>query len=485
MLAARSLLRLPPTVRLSLFQQSLASRYNYVPPLSSPPLSSTRYRLFSASRPRQSLETVLVAAPCTLMSTLHLALPWYAVLPLTALVVRTFIILPFITLPVRAATQRKIYLQPLSRAAVQTDMRRRVSEWEDNAMKLGLMRKRMPPAQLMLNRLSGRRYINAQLGKEFKTRTFWKRVRGLGVVLVMSDAIRHLSGARQGLLATLLNAYDSITTRITNLLGLDFPSWDVGRLNSVVGQVSASLERLNSVVGRVSASLEKLTTSLSGARGDGEVAPTLDNTLSTNGTATGAGHAKVNDFGSVEASGSAGHLPDTSFAEAGTGIANPAFTPETAPGTSGTATDLSPFYDPTLTTGGLPFCPDLTLPDPTLVLPILLSATFAASIVLAPRVIQPTSPAEATPARGTVTATSATALASTSKPYMTRRFTLLQRLGLSFSLVMLLPALQLPAGLLLYFVSSIAIGIVQTRWLNRLAPMRPAPTQCKGSLKAG
>ncbi|KAK4999513.1 hypothetical protein LTR28_013350, partial [Elasticomyces elasticus] len=274
-----------------------------------------------------------------------------------------------------------------------------------------------------------------------------------------------------GLLATLLNAYDSITIRIANLLGLDFPSWDVGRLNSVIGQVSAAFE--------------KRTAPLLGARGDGEVAPTLDNALSTDDTAAGAGHANVNDFGSVEASGSAGRLPDTSFAEAGTAIANPAFTPETAPGTTGIITDLSLFYDPTLTTGGLPFCPDLTVPDPTLVLPVLLSATFAASIVLAPRIIQPTSPPEATPPSDAATATSATAPASTSKPYMTRRFTLLQRLGLSFSLIMLLPALQLPAGLLLYFVSSIAIGIVQTRWLNRLVPMRPAPTQCKGSLKAG
>lgn len=118
----------------------------------------------------------------------------------------------------------------------------------------------------------------------------------------------------------------------------------------------------------------------------------------------------------------------------------------------------TPWFDPTLMTEGFFWCPDLTTSDPTFILPIMFSSTFIASIYFAPRIAG---------------AATSTGRENTSNP------TNAQRIGLTIATLSFIPALQMPAGLLLYFISNMVVNNVQSRWLAYTKPIHPAPTACK------
>jgi inner membrane protein COX18 len=112
----------------------------------------------------------------------------------------------------------------------------------------------------------------------------------------------------------------------------------------------------------------------------------------------------------------------------------------------------SAWFDPTLTTEGFSWCSDLTAADPTLVLPVLFSTTFFASIYFSPRISGGAADGEAT---------------------------IWQRIGMTVAMLSIIPALQMPAGLLLYFITNFATNNLQARWLAFTRPIIAAPTACK------
>lgn len=122
-----------------------------------------------------------------------------------------------------------------------------------------------------------------------------------------------------------------------------------------------------------------------------------------------------------------------------------------------------PWFDPTMTTEGLWWCPDLTASDPTLFLPVLFSTTFFASIYFSPRL------SGGGGVNGSGTATG--------------KATNMQRIGMTVAMLSIVPALQMPVALLLYYIANIGVSAVHTRWLAYTVPVRPVPTACRRPIR--
>ncbi|KAI4848276.1 hypothetical protein E4T44_04031 [Aureobasidium sp. EXF-8845] len=121
----------------------------------------------------------------------------------------------------------------------------------------------------------------------------------------------------------------------------------------------------------------------------------------------------------------------------------------------------SVWFDSTLLTEGFSWCPDLTASDPTMILPIVFSSSFFASIYFAPRI------------QGAASATGTDSAPDRAKP------TNGQRIMMTIAMLSIIPALQMPAGLLLYFLSNMVTNNFMSRWLAYTKPIHPAPTACK------
>lgn len=161
----------------------------------------------------------------------------------------------------------------------------------------------------------------------------------------------------------------------------------------------------------------------------------------------------------------------------------------------------SPFFDSTLQTEGLSWCPDLTISDPTAILPLAVAVTMGASIVLRPT--RTSSATKFTPSTTDSTepiaqsdlnlpnsaALSPEAAATLAAPQPKLRpgffdinLTIGQRVGLSVAALFALVAQNMPAAILLYFIPSIVVGWVQARWLDIKFPVRPAIQPCRRPL---
>ncbi|KAI5209830.1 hypothetical protein E4T38_02260 [Aureobasidium subglaciale] len=116
----------------------------------------------------------------------------------------------------------------------------------------------------------------------------------------------------------------------------------------------------------------------------------------------------------------------------------------------------SAWFDPSMMTEGFSWCPDLTMADPTFTLPVIFSGTFFASIYFSPRIAGAASANDGERAKPTN----------------------IQRIGMTLAMLSIIPASQMPAGLLLYFITNMATNNVQARWLTYTKPIYPAPTAC-------
>ncbi|ROT43588.1 hypothetical protein SODALDRAFT_42793 [Sodiomyces alkalinus F11] len=122
--------------------------------------------------------------------------------------------------------------------------------------------------------------------------------------------------------------------------------------------------------------------------------------------------------------------------------------------------DVSSFLEPSMATGGTLWFPDLTVPDPYIILPILWSATLCWALI-------PETPAARRAFFNmTQDVSKLTTVANTSTPWALR----LRRAALLVSIGMPLIAMYLPAGMLLYVVSS-SLWTQLNGWiLNRYMP---------------
>ena len=109
------------------------------------------------------------------------------------------------------------------------------------------------------------------------------------------------------------------------------------------------------------------------------------------------------------------------------------------------------YLDTTLQTEGLNWCSDLTIADPTGLLPLALLATMCSTVLYQPIAGGANKPA---------------------------KITFMQKVGLSFGFLFFLVSQQMPAGILLYFIPSLAAGWLQSQYVSWKHPISPAIQPC-------
>ncbi|TKA24771.1 hypothetical protein B0A50_05759 [Salinomyces thailandicus] len=134
------------------------------------------------------------------------------------------------------------------------------------------------------------------------------------------------------------------------------------------------------------------------------------------------------------------------------------------------------YFDPTLQNEGLPWCLDLTAADTTFILPTTLAVVTAANIIFGSPTQARRPPPSYPNLSNPTTAKGQAPNVDIAPPRrsLIPRLTNFQRIGLSITLGFWFVALKIPAGILLYFVTSLLVGRLQRRWLEiRMPPLTP------------
>ncbi|KAG9669729.1 hypothetical protein KCU99_g6444, partial [Aureobasidium melanogenum] len=335
--------------------------------------------------------------PVACLESLHsTGLPWFAAIPLSAVLIRSLVIYPLFQRPLREKLVDRAQTQPLVDAhmsVVRRMLERKTpqgSPWRKLNMAFNAWHRRGHLQATMFDR---------KLHFGHRTMMFM-------TTILVSDGLRRIMGAKEGLLKFILGPLD----------------WTVSWLFPNPPKEQTSGETADTVP--VNSSSNRLP----------------DQALTTpTGTPTSAQDV-------LSATETAQDAVADLAQEASTAVAGHA---------------NSVWFDPTLLTGGFSWCPDLTASDPTLILPVIFSSTFFASIYFAPRI------------QGTVTTTGSKSESERATP------TNAQRIMMTIAMLSIVPALHMPAGLLLYFISNMVTNNLQSRWLTYTKPIYPAPTACK------
>lgn len=155
-----------------------------------------RKRAFHATAHRQDVTSALLYLPHVLTTNLHEVLPWYAVLPLSALIVRGTV---FVTVGEwsRVRTQRYLGTHPLRQARalrIQRDHAMAKDQSGDTRVKVARMNREVrKDAAAFDQRWECSK--NAQLAWTFST---------LPIYLVMTEVIRRMCNTREGILGMIL-----------------------------------------------------------------------------------------------------------------------------------------------------------------------------------------------------------------------------------------------------------------------------------------
>ncbi|KAH0337696.1 hypothetical protein KCU81_g7973, partial [Aureobasidium melanogenum] len=323
-------------------------------------------------------------------------LPWFAAIPLSAVVIRSLVIYPVFQKPLRERLVDRAATQPLVDAHMSIVRRkldrtfRRDSPWRRINLAINAFHRRGHLAVTMFDR-------------KFN---FGHRTMMFMTTILASDGLRRIMGAKEGLLKFILGPLD----------------WTVSWLIPDAPKNQSS----------------------------GEAAEAVSANSSSN---------ELPDQASIDATGVPTSAPDVLSSTEPAQDAAAELAQEASSAVAGHVNSV--WFDPTLLTGGFSWCSDLTAADPTLILPVIFSSTFFASIYFAPRV------------QGTVTTTGSKSESERAKP------TNMQRIMMTVAMFSIIPALQMPAGLLLYFISNMVTNNLQSRWLTYTKPIYPAPTACK------
>ncbi|TKA53145.1 hypothetical protein B0A49_11852 [Cryomyces minteri] len=303
--ARQCLLRLPPDVRTSLYRPSLRS--------------------FHAT-PTRRVDAVdiidgAVAVPHFLLNHLHfLGLPWAAVLPLAALIVRSAIVLPFITLPARRAQQRRMDLVPLDQAWTNAIMRRSGVSRD---------RERFKEAKNMLDKRRRSIYWEHNATAFRLLMPLFQ----LPIFLLMAESIRRMAGRGGGALGL-----------VAGWLSPRAAGSDPSAIQPSAAEPTAPAE--------LSSSTDTLYRGLFEARSP-----------KTESIAEGGSSAAGSDASATQSPPESPILPDS----------NSSISAVAQPDPSSLDHYAAAWREPTLATEGMLWFPDLTLPDPTLTLPFMVS----------------------------------------------------------------------------------------------------------------
>lgn len=461
-LRSRTFLSLPPHLRASTYQQVSARSFSASP-----------------SRKATTLLDLAVAGPSALLNGIHgLGIPWYATLPITAVIVRSTLVYYISTRPSRRSAAIQSHLTPLASAQVTLALNGPGErEQRNKALNNGVS----PMVQELGSRIRRWRSWNqamSRLGALFGARRWHPRgLFNFGVLIAFTEAIRLKCGSREGLLPTLLSPFEWLGQKLGRTLVVEdkervkgmWESWGAPvegtRHGSVAQDASVQQKAWDSWPGPLGAARQKNM-----AKDNSAELPSVP-AVDPADTTTQA----VLEMDPVDVTTQAPQLQGLDSL-------------------NGPATSSS-YFDPSLQSEGLSWCMNLTVPDTTLILPFALSATMAATFLLRPTVNKASRPKQTPTLSSTDTSQNAEespeAATILNKPrpglgafqrYMAD-LTFMQRIGLSIALLFWFAALKMPAAILLYFIPSIATGWLQNRYLDAKMPIPPPVTACKRPIR--
>ena len=388
-------------------------------------------RCFSATPARQlSLLDIAITPPTYLLDSLHAAgLPWCAVLPTTALLVRGVLVYYTSIRPARASAQIHANLIPLASARARAKI---------HGLDAQEARKDMPALFQQLDMIFSAWWVRQmelhRLGKMFGAPRF--RPTGLvnfGMLIAVTEAVRMKCGSREGLLPMLLTPFEWV--------GSWLAQWEPSHAKDTTEAASAPEmktreEMMEERIREASTVDESGNTSIDYAQLQ-QMAPQPPKPYEAlfDPSFTDEGFSWCLDL----------TLPDSTFLLP-TSLAlfmafNIIFRPRIAPVRPRTPHQT---VDPAIK--------DHSANQPDLPDPVRKSLSSPAPRTLAEKLNLPP-------------------------------ITNLQRIGLSISLVFWFAALKMPAAILLYFVPSLVVGWVQRQWLEQRMPVRGAVQPCRRPLR--
>lgn len=364
--------------------------------------------------------------PVTFMEAIHYTgLPWFAAIPVSAVLIRSLLVYPLLQKPLREKLVDRAQVQPLRDARMAMLSRRLKRTTSDKMITF---------KKLRLGAYSwdvGRKIQKSMFDRDPMAHRFLMFM----TTIWISDSLRKLMGAKDGLLKFILGPLDWTLSWLPSLP--ENYSGGEGAIQTVSANpaptptpTQASLERLQFPTGNESIQFPTNTKDF----------------WSSTGTAQGA------------AAESAQNAANNLAQEASTSAATAASDATQEASTAAAEQLRSIWFDPTLMTEGFSWCPDLTASDPTMILPIIFSSSFFASIYFAPRIQGAARYDELV-----------------ERPKATNG----QRIMMTVAMLSIIPALQMPTGLLLYFISNMVTNNFMSRWLAYTKPIHPAPTACK------
>lgn len=421
-----------------------------------------------------------VAGPSAILNGLHnvLGLPWYVALPTSALIVRGIFVHYLVNKPNHRSAQLNTTLVTLAQA-------------------------RVPPGALKFkSKPSVRDALKASMAPVWEYRALRKRLgihsrytrslMGFGVLIAMAEAIRMKAGRREGLLSIILSPFEWIVTKGKEMMGSV-----IKERSTEFGNASTSANSNETVTASNPSSTQSdgAKTILDPLMRDGQKEPSTISAPSDTTLLSSAGIDSTTD--SIL-------LADESNALFQAPLRLP---------------------DPTLQTEGIPgWCIDLTQPDPTYILPMALFAFIVSNTIFRRRILSPPSPTTAAAMAKIKSAECLTRYQSLVEPeyrltlktraaqvpkslnYESSKFVssnsvpeapsvpLLEKLGfpkitnlgriqIMGGAIFSILATQMPAAVLLYVVSNMAIAFLQRLWMDVKLPIPPPIMACKRPVK--
>ncbi|KAI5275826.1 hypothetical protein E4T47_01298 [Aureobasidium subglaciale] len=387
------------------------------PPVFRSPYAARQYSIGAVFAECSDAATYAALLPVSFMESIHATgLPWFAAIPLSAVLIRSLIVYPFLQRPLREKMVDRAQIQPLVDAGMSIE-RRRLSK---NSFPVPGVKE----VAMILHSWGQRADVQWKL---FNRLPVSHRFMMFLTTVLVSDGLRRMMGAREGLLKFILGPLD---WTLSWLLPTSLVEGDSGK--PIENSSNASVPAPASTSTPVSASASSST-------------PV---SASASNAATSQNHVELSESPEF-----AKNLVPSNATLHET-VANMPISQDASQALAGHAN--SAWFDPSMVTEGFSWCPDLTMADPTFTLPVIFSGTFFASIYFSPRIAGAASANDGERAKPTN----------------------IQRIGMTLAMLSIIPASQMPAGLLLYFITNMATNNVQARWLAYTKPIYPAPTAC-------
>ena len=442
-----SLLNLPPQLR--------PSAYHATNTLS-------RSHPFSSCAPRRAVTPadLIMAGPSLLINSIHaLGIPWYATLPLTAILVRGTLVYYLSTLPSRRASTIHAQLIPLTAADTVRHTGQETAEEEDRMRRAGepAVVRKFKHAITRFWRMNVKMH---ELGKQFGAPRFHPRgVLNFALLVAFAETIRMKCGVKEGLLPLLLRPIEWVGELFEKYFFGPWPFPEIKPVSEAKSFPEVASRRPEEI---------------------------LAQPLAEAGVARDADFEAVRDVGMIGGSGDG-----ASGMGGGLQQAVESIKPRLELSSASLPDIMSAHFDPSMQTEGLSWCTDLTLPDPTFTLPCVFTLIMAASIILRPRFGQqpppltfqdPPPPTSSNPQNHPPLTPQPEPITDQIRNIFTN-LNYLQRIGLSITLIFWFAALKMPAAVLLYIAPSIVVGWVQKRYLAVKMPVRPGIQPCRLPLR--